>query len=62
MNWNSASEFWAMGGSGLYVWGSFGVTTLLMAFEVWQAARQRHHLRKSLRMQAITRDSEQDWN
>ncbi len=26
MNWGSASEFFAMGGYGLYVWGSFGVT------------------------------------
>ena len=25
MNWNSASEFFAMGGYGLYVWGSYGV-------------------------------------
>jgi heme exporter protein D len=24
MNWGSASEFFAMGGHGLYVWGSFG--------------------------------------
>jgi heme exporter protein D len=62
MNWSSASEFWAMGGYGLYVWGSFGVTTVLMAFEVWQAARQRDNLLKSLRIQAVARDSEQDWD
>lgn len=62
MNWNSASEFWAMGGYGLYVWGSFGVTTVLMAFEVLQAVRQRGNLLNSLGIEAVARDSEQDWD
>lgn len=34
MNWNSVSEFIAMGGYGGYVWGSFGVVFALMAAEV----------------------------
>lgn len=29
----SVSEFFHMGGYGLYVWGSFGVTALLMIVE-----------------------------
>ena len=29
----SVSEFFEMGGYGLYVWGSFGATALLMAIE-----------------------------
>ena len=29
MNWNSAAEFFAMGGYGLYVWGSYAVTLRL---------------------------------
>ena len=33
MNWASVSEFLAMGGYGLYVWGSYGVTLLLLAAE-----------------------------
>ena len=33
MLWNSASEFFAMGGYGLYVWGSFGVCALTMIAE-----------------------------
>ena len=28
MNWTSWSDFAAMGGYGLYVWGSFGMTAL----------------------------------
>lgn len=33
MNWNSPAEFFAMGGYGLYVWGSFGVCALALALE-----------------------------
>ena len=33
MNWNSAAEFFAMGGYGLYVWGAYAVTLLCMAVE-----------------------------
>ncbi|WP_297722467.1 heme exporter protein CcmD [Limnohabitans sp. Rim8] len=60
MIWNSASEFWAMGGYGLYVWGSFGVTALLMGGEVILAARRHQHTRESLQMQVTTIDSDQD--
>ena len=31
------SEFWAMGGYGVYVWGSMGVSVALLALEVWLA-------------------------
>jgi heme exporter protein D len=34
MQWRSVSEFVAMGGYGLYVWTSFGVTALCMLWEV----------------------------
>ena len=34
MNWGSASEFFAMGGYGLYVWGSYAVTVVLVAVEL----------------------------
>jgi heme exporter protein D len=37
MRWESWAEFWAMGGYAVYVWGSVGVTALLLAVEVWQA-------------------------
>jgi heme exporter protein D len=40
MNWNSASEFFAMGGYGLYVWGSYLATLAAMALEPWLAARR----------------------
>ncbi len=37
MRCESWSQFWAMGGYAVYVWGSVGVTALLLAVEVWQA-------------------------
>lgn len=61
MNWTSASEFWAMGGYGVYVWGSFGVTALVMGMEVILAARRHQHTRESLRKQPAVQDSAQDW-
>ena len=41
MNWNSAAEFWAMRGYGLYVWGSYAMTLALMLFEAFAVVRRR---------------------
>lgn len=46
MNWKSAGDFFAMGGYGLYVWGSYAVAAVVMILEPLLAAR-RH--RKALR-------------
>lgn len=43
MSWNSASEFFAMGGYGLYVWGSYLVAALVMMVEPLLAARRHRH-------------------
>jgi heme exporter protein D len=52
MIWDSWSDFWAMGGYGLYVWGSYAVVALGLLMEVrGVAARQRS---------AIARIKEQD--
>ena len=40
MNWGSASEFFAMGGYALYVWGSYGVTLAALAVEVFLVVRR----------------------
>lgn len=34
MNWGGWSEFWAMGGYGFYVWGSYGVALACLALEI----------------------------
>ena len=43
MNWGSAAEFFAMGGYGLYVWGSYAVAAACIVIELI-AARRRHRL------------------
>jgi heme exporter protein D len=48
MIWNSWSDFLAMGGYGLYVWGSFGVTAAAIAAEMWSVAARRKALRVTL--------------
>jgi heme exporter protein D len=56
MIWNSAAEFFAMGGYALYVWGSFGVCALVMAVEPWLLQQRRERILQRLRreMQAPT--------
>lgn len=44
MNWNSWSEFFAMGGYGLYVWGAFGMTAFAMLLETLQVRARRRRL------------------
>lgn len=34
MNWGSVDAFFAMGGYGLYVWGSYAVTFALIVAEI----------------------------
>jgi heme exporter protein D len=48
MQWHSVSEFFAMGGYALYVWGSFGATALVMALEVWQVRARRRQILQNL--------------
>jgi heme exporter protein D len=59
MNWHSWSEFLAMGGYALYVWGAYAVTLVVLIGEIvalamrrrgvieqlikYYAARRRHH-------------------
>ena len=44
LNWSSASDFLAMGGYGLYVWGSFGLTALIILLELWSLSMRRRSL------------------
>ena len=46
MSWGSIGEFFAMGGYGWFVWGSYAVTIVLIAVElVLIAARHRNAVR-----------------
>jgi heme exporter protein CcmD len=47
------SEFFSMGGNGAYVWSAYGITLVVLIWNVW-AARSR--LKRNLRLAA--RDGE----
>ncbi len=49
MHWNSVSEFFAMGGYGLYVWGSFGLTAVVVVGEVLLLRARRKAILQELR-------------
>lgn len=53
MNWESPAAFFAMGGYGLYVWGSFGACTLLMIVEPILARKRRIDILRSLRRERL---------
>ena len=50
MNWGSVGEFLAMGGYGLYVWGSYAVTAVLIAQELALVARRHRAARRAVRL------------
>ena len=48
MNWGSWSNFWAMGGYGLYVWGSYVVTLLFIVTEIVLLLRRKNSVMRFL--------------
>ena len=48
MNWASLSDFFAMGGYGFYVWGSFLVSFICMAGEIILVLNRRRTLLRQL--------------
>ena len=49
--WKSFSDFLAMGGYGFYVWGSFGVTALIMLIDPIVVIRNQKTLIARLKRQ-----------
>jgi heme exporter protein D len=47
--WNSAADFFAMGGYGLYVWGAYAVTAIAMLGEPVLVARRLAAARRQAR-------------
>ncbi len=46
MNWSNISEFFSMGGYGLYVWGSYGVTLICVVGEILLIKNRHRTLEK----------------
>jgi heme exporter protein D len=45
MQWSSLSEFFSMGGYGFYVWGSYGITFVLLVAEVLMLRARKRRMR-----------------
>jgi len=45
-----------MGGYGFYVWGSFGITALVIVGEIWQLRVQRRVLLRNLLNESNSQD------
>jgi len=57
MIWNSWADFFAMGGRGFYVWGSYGVSALLIVAELWLLAhRRKASLLRLYRLQQLEKE------
>ena len=52
MSWGSLSDFLAMGGYGLYVWGSFGVCAVALVWEQVLLKKRTQAILRSLRRRA----------
>ena len=48
MQWLSVADFFNMGGYAFYVWGSFGITALVVVAEIWQVRMQRREILRKL--------------
>jgi heme exporter protein D len=48
VNWNSAADFFAMGGYGIYVWGAYAVTLACMAAEPVLVVMRHRRVRREL--------------
>ena len=53
MTWNSAGDFFAMGGYALYVWGSFGACALALVLEPLLVGKRHGDVLRSLRRQLL---------
>jgi heme exporter protein D len=62
MIWNSWTEFWAMGGYGLYVWGSFGVTALCVALEMIWVKNARAKALAQISDELVAKTNSKEWS
>jgi heme exporter protein D len=57
MSWSSWSDFFAMGGYALYVWGSYAAVAALIATEVTLLVVRRRNIVKQLGLIAREREA-----
>jgi heme exporter protein D len=57
MSWASASDFFAMGGYGFYVWGSFLVTSACIAGEILFLRARRSEALRIVRAEKVRNET-----
>ena len=62
MIWSSWTEFWDMGGYGLYVWGSFGVTALCVALEMIWVKNARAQALTQISNELVAETNSKEWS
>ena len=62
MIWSSWTEFWTMGGYGLYVWGSFGVTALCVALEMIWVKNARAQALAQISDELVAKTNSKEWS
>jgi heme exporter protein D len=50
MHWGSWEEFWAMGGSGSFVWSSYGIALLVVVGEIIAVRARARRARERVRL------------
>ena len=60
MSWASLSDFAAMGGYALYVWGSYAVTAAALAWEAVLLQQRRRRAIHELRLSASLNEDSDD--
>jgi len=56
----NGSGFFAMGGYGLYVWGSYAVAAVVLIANIWAARRREKSVRRELRNLERLKQSESE--
>ena len=62
MIWSSWTEFWAIAGYGLYVWGSFGVTALCVALEMIWVKNARAQALTQISNELVAETNSKEWS
>lgn len=58
MSWGGPQDFFAMGGYGVYVWGSYAVATVCIVAELWLLRLRRRTLKRTLSRKSVDRGSD----
>ena len=60
MHWGSWDEFWAMGGSGSFVWSAYGLALFVVVGEILAVRARARRARERVRMTAEQRSQQRE--